>query len=1189
MQLKRIEVQGFKSFADKTIIEFDGGITTIVGPNGSGKSNISDAVRWVLGEQSAKSLRGSKMEDVIFAGTKHRKMLGLAEVSLVLDNSDHSLPLEFDEVVVTRKVYRSGESEYLINKSNVRLKDIQELFMDTGVGRDGYSIIGQGKIDSIISSKSEDRRSIFEEASGIVKYRTRKDEALRKLEHTNTNLDRVRDILTEIENNLGPLEKKAETAKKYLELKEELKGIDVKLFLNLIDSSKEDMDVLVEKLEALQASIDEKEQEVSTAQRTSDETRVCLEELLQAIETTQEAYYGSLNEIDRLVSKVEAYDDRVALNKENIDKLKEEIAGSDTSIAILEQEIITRSSKKDNLEKNKERFETELKEKQEELKEITANMSDKELEIENLKRTVEALKENISELKLAIATAEMKLETNLKRIDTITKEARGDISSSDSLRLREEEVRDEFEKIAKTRNTLKDEVESLRAEKTRLEEFFSTFSEKENQYKQGIIETRSKLNYMVNLEAESEGYTRSVKSIIDLSRRNDKYKNHVFGTLASLVTTQEKYEKAIEIAMGGYVQNIVVDKDSMAKDLVNFLKEGALGRATFLPLESIRLYKEDIPAQVKKETGYIGNAIELVKFDSKFEPVVRLALGRTIVVDTIENGIKLSKVSKNSAKIVTLDGEIIATTGSITGGQAQGKQMTLVGRNRKINEYKDRLEKLEKEYNDHMKAIEKDKGKYETVVERLNSLSDEYTTVNTNYSVIEERLNAVLRDAVKIKETRKNKEQEKLELESENKDLNFDITETNKKIDSINEEISKHLEVISEHARFNKEKEERVNFLNEDIINLKVSLSSFDESEAAIDEMVDKIRQDINSFMASIERKKDLIKEYENTLNESESKNEEDKKAIEELKVKSEELKLEVEKLKEDKAANIAKQSELEKQTFDSMKTLEKLRDEKNKVDAKKNKYDSDTELLKIKMWEEYELTISSAREYNKALDSLNELSKTKLEQRASKLKSEIKGLGEVTVSSIDEFKELKERGEFISKQKIDLEETKAKLENLIDNTTAVMKTQFARQFKEINENFKVVFKELFGGGRAELKLVDDKNILESGIEIEAEPPGKKLQNMSLLSGGEKALTAIAILFAILKIKAPPFCVLDEIEAALDDINVARFASYLEKYSDETQFIVITHRKGTMEVATSVYGVTMQEYGISKLVSMKLK
>ena len=1189
MQLKRIEVQGFKSFADKTIIEFDGGITTIVGPNGSGKSNISDAVRWVLGEQSAKSLRGSKMEDVIFAGTKHRKMLGLAEVSLVLDNSDHSLPLEFDEVVVTRKVYRSGESEYLINKSNVRLKDVQELFMDTGVGRDGYSIIGQGKIDTIISSKSEDRRSIFEEASGIVKYRTRKDEALRKLEHTNTNLDRVKDILMEIENNLGPLEKKAETAKKYLELKDELKGIDVKLFLNLIDSSKDDMDSLNEKIEALEESINAKENEVVVAQRTSDETRVCLEELLQAIETAQESYYTSLNEVDRLVSKVEAYDDRVALNKENIDKLKEEIAGSDTSIAILEEEIITRSSKKENLEKNKERFETELKEKQEELKEITANMSDKELEIENSKRKVESLRETISALRLKIATAEMKLDANTKRIESINKDAMSDISSSDGIRIKEDEVRDDFDKIAKTRNSLKEDIEKLKSEKIRLEEFFSTFTDKENEYKQGILETRSKLNYMINLENESEGYTRSVKSIIDLSRRNEKYKNHVFGTLASLVATSEKYEKAIEIAMGGYIQNIVVDKDECAKDLVNFLKEGALGRATFLPIESIRLYKDDIPTAVKKEAGYIGTAIELVKFDPKFEAVVRLALGRTVVVDTIENGIKLSKVSKNSAKIVTLAGEVIATTGSITGGQVQGKQMTLVGRNRKINEYKERLDSLEKEYAKHLDSIKNEKGKYEQVVERLGLLTEEYTTVNTTYSVIEERLNAVLKEAVRIKETRKNKEQEKLELESNNKDLNWDIKETNKEIDKINEEIAVLSETISEHARFNKEKEERVNFLNEDIMNLKVSLSSFDESEAAIDEMVDKIRQDIESFMASVERKKELIKEYEMTLAESGKKNEEDKANIETLRAKAEELKLEIDKLKQDKSDNITKQSELEKQVFDSMKTLEKLRDEKAKVDSKKAKYDSDTEFLKIKMWEEYELTVSSAREFNKALDALNDMSKTKLEQRANKLKSEIKGLGEVTVSAIEEFKELKNRGEFISKQKIDLEETKAKLENLIENTTSVMKTQFARQFKEINENFKVVFKELFGGGRAELRLADEKNILESGIDIEVEPPGKKLQSMSLLSGGEKALTAIAILFAILKIKAPPFCVLDEIEAALDDINVARFASYLEKYSAETQFIVITHRKGTMEVATSVYGVTMQEYGVSKLVSMKLK
>ncbi len=1189
MQLKRIEIQGFKSFADKTIIEFDGGITTIVGPNGSGKSNISDAVRWVLGEQSAKSLRGSKMEDVIFAGTKHRKMLGLAEVSLVLDNSDHSLNVEFDEVVVTRRVYRSGDSEYLINKSQVRLKDVQEMFMDTGVGRDGYSIIGQGKIDNIISSKSEDRRSIFEEASGIVKYRTRKEEAVRKLDHTNTNLSRVTDILTEINNNLGPLEKKAETAKKYLELKGKLKDIDVKIFLNVIDSCSEDLAALNEKIEAIVNSISIKEEELLEAQRASDDTRVCLEELLQAIESSQETYYSSLNEVDRLQSKVEAFDDRVNLNKENIAKLKEEIAGSDASIAILEEEIVTRTGKKDNLEKNKVRFETELNEKTAELKEITENMSERELEIETLKRTVESLKENISELKLKIATAQMHLEANNKRLATIDKEAMSDISSSDGVKIRLSEVEDEFSKVESKRNALKEKMEKLTSDKLRLEEYFGTFTDKENEYKQKILETRSKLNYMLNLETESEGYTRSVKSILDLSRRNAKYKDHVFGTLASLISTDEKYEKAIEIAMGGYIQNIVVDKDVIAKDLVNFLKDGMLGRATFLPIESIRLYKEDIPTVLKKEPGYIGTAMELVSYDKKFEAVARLALGRTIVVDTIENGIKLSKVSKNSAKIVTLAGEVIATTGSITGGQAASKQMTLVGRGRRINEYKDRLAKLEKEYTKHLDSIKTEQGSYENLVATLESVTSEYTECNTTYSVIQERLNQVLKEADKIKDVRKNKEAEKVELTASNKDLEWDIAEIQKQIDSINEEIARHTEEIEEYARFNKEKEERVNFLNEDIMNLKVSLSSFDESALAIDEMVDKIRQDIASFLSSMDRKKELIAQYENELATSESRNEEDKKQIEILKEKSDALKLEIEKLKQDKANNIAKQGELEKTTYEAMKTLEKLRAEKTKLDNKKEKYDNETELLKIKMWEEYEITVTSARELDKALDDLKDISKTKLEQMASKLKSEIKGLGEVTVSAIEEFKELSERGTFISKQKEDLEETKAKLENLIDNTTAVMKTQFAKQFKEINENFKETFKQLFGGGRAELRLTDEKNVLESGIEIDVEPPGKKLQNMSLLSGGEKALTAIAILFAILKIKAPPFCVLDEIEAALDDINVARFASYLEKYSDETQFIVITHRKGTMEVATSVYGVTMQEYGISKLVSMKMK
>lgn len=1189
MQLKRIEIQGFKSFADKTIIEFENGITTIVGPNGSGKSNISDAVRWVLGEQSAKSLRGSKMEDIIFAGTQQRKMLGFAEVSLVLDNTDGALPIDFAEVTVTRRVYRSGESEYLINKSSCRLKDVQELFMDTGIGKDSYSIIGQGKIEEIISSKSEERRNIFEEASGIVKYRTRRDEALRKLENTNSNLERVNDILREIDNNLGPLEEKSVVAKTYLELKAKLKDIEVKLFLNVIDNTEDELKVLEEKCLAIEESIKQKEDEVTTDQRVSDDNRVSLEELLIEIEKKQEEYYSSLSEVDKLVSRVEAFDDRVKLSQENIQTLKGEIVGNETSISLLYEEISTRTNKKDNLKLNKERFETELEEKDIELKKVMENMGEKEAQIEQVKLQIEEYKEKTNEIKLKIVESETKIENDNKRILNIEKESKGHISVSDDMILTENELKGEFETIASKKNSLQRKLEKSQFEKEDLDKFFATYTEKENEYKQSILETRSKLNYMTNLENESEGYARSVKSILDLSKRNSTYSSHVYGTLASLVSTDEKYEKAIEISMGGYLQNIVVDADKCAKELVQFLKDGMLGRATFLPIESIRLYKDEIQSNLKDKSGYIGTAMELVKFDKKYEAAIRLALGRTVIVDTIENGIKISKISKGNCKIVTLAGEIIASTGSITGGQVAGKQMTLIGRSRKLNEYKARLEKLEADYTKHLAGLSGEKSRYESLINQIAEYTDEYSQISTKYSVMEERLNATIRENVKLKELRKNKEQEKELLLTEIEDLKTDINEYNKKLDDIKRELDIRQEEINEYARFNKEREEYVSGLKEDVMNLRISLSSFDESEFAIDEMVEKIKQDIDNFENSNIRKKELIIEHEKELENSDAKNEQDKEGIQLLKQRAQEIMICIEELKDNKQKNIVKQGELEKQIFNSMKLLEKLKDEKNKTESKKFKYDSDIGIFKDKMWEEYELTISSAREHNKSLDAYNNISKTKLDQEANKYKNEIKNLGDVSVSSIEEYKELKNRSEFISNQKNDLEETKSKLENLIDNTTSVMKSQFAKQFKIINENFKEVFLELFGGGKAELKLTDEKNVLESGIEIEAQPPGKKLQSMSLLSGGEKALTAIAILFAILKIKSPPFCVLDEIEAALDDINVTRFASYIKNYSAKTQFILITHRKGTMEIAGSVYGVTMQEYGVSKLISMKMK
>lgn len=1188
MQLKRIELQGFKSFADKTIIEVEEGITTIVGPNGSGKSNISDAIKWVLGEQSAKSLRGSNMLDVIFSGTEQRKPLGMAEVTLVLDNSDHSLNIEYTEVSVTRRVYRSGESEYYINKTQSRLKDIQELFMDTGVGRDGYSIVGQGKIDSIISSKSEERRNIFEEASGIVKYRTRKDEALRKLENTNINLDRVKDILQEIEKTLGPLEEKSKVAKKYLELRDELKNIDIKLFVDLVDNTSSDLGKLNTQVEDLNESIRQSTAELTTIQKTSDETRVALEELLQDTEKKQEEYYKLLNEKDRLANRVEDFDGRMSNARLSIEKLKEEIQESKTSIGLLEQEIVTRNSKKEKMKTNKERFVVELQEKEKELKELVMNMSEEELKIEKMKADCETKKESISDLKLEIGTANAKIEAAEARLEVLKREEEKK-NISDGLTLELDDIKKEYdtkkEELEKASKLL--EQETLR--KQELDKYFASISSTEEGLKQKMLEAKSKLGYMTNLENENAGYVSSVKSIMDMTKRNAVYSGRVFGTMAGIVSTDEKYEKAIEIAMGSYLQNIVVDTDKTAKDLVKFLKDGALGRATFLPIESIRLYKEDIPAKAKSMPGYIGTAIELVSFDKKFDAVVRLALGRSVIVDTIENGIKISKVTMHSAKIVTLTGDVIATTGSITGGQASTKQVNLVGRQRKLAEYQMALDNANNAYTEFQESFKDKKNELELLISKLNVTKATFDKANIEYNIISERLTQTLKEVDRQKSSVEQRNSEKEELKNKIKALNDVNVKLQEKIDSLSQELYIAQDEIAEYTRFNKEKQEKVNFLNEDIMNLKVSVSSFDESALSIDEMVEKITQDISNFYDSISRKEDLILGYTEELAKGETDNEKDKNDLESIKERIELEAKALEKLKSDKAINITRQSELEKAMLDTVGVLDKLKAELARVENKKSKYDAEVEMLRVKLWEEYELTTLGARELAKGLTYLENDSKTKLESRANKLKSEIKSLGEVSVSAIQEYKDLTERYSFMSNQKVDLEDTKVKLENLIENTTSIMRTQFAKQFKQINDNFKAVFTELFGGGRAELKLTDERNVLESGIEIVAEPPGKKLQSLSLLSGGEKALTAIAILFAILKIKSPPFCILDEIEAALDDVNVARFASYIKKYSDETQFLVITHRKGTMEIASSVYGVTMQEYGVSKLVSMKMK
>lgn len=1187
MQLKRVEIHGFKSFAEKTNIEFLDGVTTIVGPNGSGKSNVSDAIRWVLGEQSAKSLRGSKMEDVIFAGTEQRKMLGLAEVTLVLDNSDNKLPVEYNEVAVTRRVYRSGDSEYYINKNQCRLKDIQELFMDTGVGRDGYSIIGQGKIDEILSSKSEERRSIFEEASGIVKYRTRKEEALRKLEHTNTNLTRVTDVLNEIETSLGPLEEKSKVAKKYLELRDELKSLEVRSFINTISSAEEEINKINGAIEGLEQSITGSQKEIENLEKEKDESKVSLEKILLNIEKSQEEYFEKANEIEKLKTRIETFDDRMDNNKAAIERLNLEIEEDMISIESLKEDIEKRNVKKKNMLDNKVRFEQELEEKELELKELTANMTTKELEIEEIKRYIESLKDKLTEYKVETSSLESTMEANQKRIDTLLKENTSNISSADSIRISEAEERENFSKIKKQKTELEEAIKNLDEVKERIEINITGFNDKDAEFKQKMLEIKSKINYLTNLENENEGYIKSVKEVIEKSKTDGTYGNSVYGTLASIITTEEKYEKAIEIALGGYLQNIVVETDKEAKDAIRFLKQNSLGRATFLPLKSVKSSRED--NFKTKESGFVGHAMNLIKYDKKFENVVSLALGRVIIADNIDNGVVISKTIPQGTKVVTLDGDIVMSTGSMTGGAAMSKKTSLLGRSSKIDKAKEELKKLESEYNKFNESIKSDRESYQNVVNEIEQKTDELHKVNIGYSVTEEKLNNIVKQSEKIANLRKNREEEKESLFKQNEEIiakKLSIAEASAMIQN---EIEIKNGEVEEYARFNKEKEDNVNFLNEDIVNLKISLSSFDESNIAIDEMVEKIKEDITSLEASIEKKKQNITDCQNEIARSEEDNKQDTVNIEKLNEEIDGLKKYNNTLKESKTQNMENQAKLEQAYIQKLQSLDKLRDQKGKVEGRRVKFDLEIDALKNKMWDDYELTISSAKEYDKVSTVDKELSKTKIDSGINKIKSQIKSLGEVSVSSIEEYKEQSERAVFISTQKKDLEETANKLTNLIENTTSIMKTQFAKQFKIIRENFSKVFVELFDGGRADLRLSDEANILESGIEIEVQPPGKKLQNMMLLSGGERALTAIALLFAILKIKTPPFCILDEIEAALDDINVARFAKYIKKYSKQTQFIVITHRKGTMEVASSVYGVTMQEYGVSKLVSMKLK
>ena len=1181
MYLKRLELQGFKSFADKTVLEFKPGISAVIGPNGSGKSNISDAIRWVLGEQSMKALRGSNSSDIIFAGTQNRKSLGFAEASIVIDNTDGKLPIEYEEVTVTRKIYRSGETGYFINKVPCRLKDVTELFMDTGIGKDGYSIIGQGKIDEILSNKSEDRRRIFEEAAGIVKYRTRKQESEKKLEQTKLNLLRIDDVLKEIEGTIEPLKIQSEKAKRYLDLREELKSIEVGLFVYNIETYKQKLEEIVKDQDIINSQYKDEDKKQEEARNLKEILKQEVDSITAKIEEMQNIGFESTNKIEKINSEINVSKERIENNKQNSERFKNEIEEVKARIEELQEEIKQKQEKKLNLNTNREKFEKELQEKEAELAEITKKLSSKELEMEEKKQKVEANTDLKYELASQINAQDVNYENFDKRQKNIKQEIASTISELDEARMRKQDLSKGFYDIEAKRNNAVKQIEEADSKKEQANVKLKEYDTKINNLNYDLRMKDSRLKFLIETEKEKEGYTKSVKGLLLECDKNNELKKGVNGVLANLISAPKEYETAIEMCLGAALQNVVTETEEDAKKLIEFLRKGNLGRASFLPITAVKGRKIE-KVNTNGISGVLGIASDLVKFNKKYEQIVLNLLGKTVIVDDMENAIALAKKNNYSFRIVTLKGDLINPSGAMTGGSVANKTVNILGRTREIEDLEKQVKKIEKQIEELSKEKEEYEKSIENVLKNAEILEKNLQEIDIVYATEKQKMVSVEENIARI-ETRLQKLKEETAMIEEQKQQNREDKKAKEdKMLELTKEIEELNAVIEEFVKANKDSQSYIDDLNFDITNLKISVSSFDESNISIDEMIERINQDIENSNISIKNKEEQIR---NITAENMALEENITSLIAEI----EKIKQEVangsnivEELKKSRIEKNEKLSNIEKEIADKFKIIEDLKEQIVKMDVKKTKLEQDIEEIANNLWEEYEITPNNAEEYKKPTNI------AQATKDVHNLRNQIKELGSINIDSIEEYKKTKERYDFMCDQRLDLDNTAGKLRKIIQEMTETMKEQFAEKFAIINKNFNEVFVELFGGGRAELILQDENNILECGIDIVAQPTGKKLQNMMLLSGGERAFTAIALLFAILKINPAPFCILDEIEAALDDVNVYRYADYLKKFSNETQFLVITHRKGTMEAADTVYGVTMEENGISKLLSMKL-
>ncbi len=1183
MFLKRIELTGFKSFADKTELEFVNGITAVVGPNGSGKSNISDGIRWVLGEQSAKSLRGGKMEDVIFAGSVSRKPVNYCEVSLTLDNDDHALPLDFSEVTVTRRINRSGDSDYYINKQVCRLRDITELFMDTGIGKEAYSIIGQGRIEEILSTRSEDRRAIFEEASGIVKYKTRKREAQKKLDETEQNLLRIHDLISELEDQIEPLREQSEKAQKFKQLREELKSSEISVYVFQIEQIHRSWQEAGDKLKQLQEEQLQLSTVVSRHDAHLEKHRMETRRLEEELEQLHAALLKFSEEYEKCEGQGEVLKERQKNLEQNRRQLEQTIAAQEKRRNEREQEKLGMEQKFEAVsQKLGELKETLLAEEERLLGVHGGTAADKE---EGLKAELLDALNRIAHCKNEIRYHEQQIEAAERRMMRLDDDQKQMAEEAElltaGLKSKEEQIAAAARQIDEIKEQYVAIAQSIKGEEKLLEEAVLTT----RKWEQKIEALASRRDTILEMHNDFEGFLQGVKEVLK-TRGKSGGLGGVQGAVAELVKVSAQYETAIETALGGALQHIVMEDEASAREAIAYLKRRQLGRATFLPLDVIQ-GRFIADAELKAASalpGFVGTAVDLVSYDRKYANIFHSLLGNVLIAEQMEQANRIAAACRYRYRVVTLEGDVVNAGGSMTGGSQQRKNANLLGRQRQ-------LEQMDEEIKQSKSHLEEIKGKANKLKQAIASLTSELETLRQKGE--QSRLDE---QQLRAEYTQLQNEQQRLssqlELFAQEGQSHGDEQQQNRrKIEQLAADLQQHQETesalqqaIREAEAARKIQESAREQIQAQLTDLKVKVAEASQEKQAVAQQIARLDQDLAAISEEMAGSRELLSQMDRDEQQNQLEAVQQLENLNHFQLKKQECSETIEFKRAERAQAIRKLEEEENETKEQRVQLKQIEEGMHQTEVRVNRLDVELDNLLNKLSEEYEMSYELAKErYPVPEDIMGTQSLVR------DLKRQIAQLGEVNLGAIEEFQRVSERFAFLSEQQDDLIEAKSTLYQVIREIETEMSNRFEETFEAIRSQFVIVFSKLFGGGRADLVLSEPGNLLDTGIEIVAQPPGKKLQNLSLLSGGERALTAIALLFAILRIKPVPFCVLDEVEAALDDANVTRFAEYLREFSNETQFIVVTHRKGTMEEADVLYGVTMEEDGISKLVSVRLE